>query len=260
MGGTLDKIQRRWFVLKGNYMTYFKTNVHAEPKSDKCVDLTDFKINPVAHPRSKFAFELISPPKPKKKSKSHRLHRHRDQVQGSPYNHHQGQVERTKFVLIHDLEARTDSKQREIRDKWVKSLRLAAKGPVLWDVLLNLNCNEDIDTHHGTHDYGQGHSKHSQTAFTTSTTGKLYAERGHSHYGNGGHSPNAGPQRAHTARAARHSAISHRSTGAKPRAHRPVGGNTADYPDYSRGKRLSGHPQIAKMTPNNGSKSVNSMY
>merc|ERR1712083_896822 len=212
-----------------------------------------------AHPRSKFAFELISPPKAKKKGKSHHSHRH--QAHGSPYNHpvHQGQVERTKFVLIPDLEARTDSKQREIRDKWVKSLRLAAKGPVLWDVLLNLNCNEDIDAHHGTHDYGQGHAKHSQTAFTTSATGKLYAERGHSHYGNTGHSPITGPQRIH---AARHSAISHRSSGPKTRSHRPVGGNTADYPDYSqRAKRLSGHPQIAKMTPNNGSKSVpNSMY
>merc|ERR1719189_1300121 len=34
--GTLDKIQRRWFVLRGNFMTYFKTNVHVQPKADKC--------------------------------------------------------------------------------------------------------------------------------------------------------------------------------------------------------------------------------
>ena len=65
--GTLDKIQRRWFVVRGNLMTYFKTNVHVQPKSDKCVDLTDYKINPVVHSKSKFAFELISPPKPRKK-------------------------------------------------------------------------------------------------------------------------------------------------------------------------------------------------
>jgi len=208
-------------------MTYFKTNVHVQPKSDKCVNLTEYKINPVVHSKSKFAFELISPPKPKKKGKRHRGDHN---VTGSPYGTHSshGQVERTKFVLIPDLEARTESLQREIRDKWVKSLRLAAKGPVLWDILLNLQCNDESggtgptlssrsqsDHHHhhqsnhhhsahrhhqhggsdfvGSHSAGHHHTKHAQTEFTSSKSLKSGAYARHSHYGgNGGHSPVSG--------------------------------------------------------------------
>merc|ERR1712083_269464 len=62
-----------------------------------------------------FAFELISAPKKK----------------------NDGSFERTKFILIPDLDV-DENKQRLIRDKWVKSLRLATKGAFLWDVLLNL--------------------------------------------------------------------------------------------------------------------------
>jgi len=268
--GTLDKIQRRWFVVKGNFMTYFKTNVHVQPKSDKCVNLMDYKINPVVHPKSKFAFELISPPKPRKKGKSHR---HRAQhPQDSPYAQTPSQqhgYERTKFVLIPDLEARGDAMQRAIRDKWVKSLRLAAKGPVLWDILLNLQCNDDSMTSsspqshsHSHHHHGSdfiGHNKHAQTAFTSSSSTPLYVERGHhSHYGgNGGHSPVSHHAQGHGAKQHHHSTITHRSNSQRQRskAHtNRVGGNTSDYPDYpeyspSTGKRMSAHSKVAKMTP-----------
>merc|ERR1712048_978994 len=90
--GTLDKIQRRWFVLRANYLTYFKTNLHTQPKSDKCVNVLNYKVNPVIHSKSKFAFELISAPKtnPHKKSSSN---------PNSPSPSSQDQcLERTKFI------------------------------------------------------------------------------------------------------------------------------------------------------------------
>merc|ERR1719464_718663 len=111
--GTLDKIQRRWFVLRGRFLTYLKTNAHPTPKGDKCVDVAKYRVNPVLHAKSKFAFELISPPHSVKHSKRDIRERERER-------------ERTKFVLIPDLDV-APQKQREIRDKWVKSLRLATK-------------------------------------------------------------------------------------------------------------------------------------
>ena len=169
--GTLDKIQRRWFVLRGNYMTYYKTNLHTQPKSDKCVNLIGYKVNPVIHAKSKYAFELISPPKENmhKKSKSQKkssmgfgnfgnssnMTNYQPKYTSSNYgsdmddldpnspkgsmmlNMNKDFYERTKFILIPDLDV-NEIKQREIRDKWVKSLRLATKGAFLWDVLLNL--------------------------------------------------------------------------------------------------------------------------
>eukprot|EP00485_Elphidium_margaritaceum_P001101 CAMPEP_0202697630 /NCGR_PEP_ID=MMETSP1385-20130828/10948_1 /ASSEMBLY_ACC=CAM_ASM_000861 /TAXON_ID=933848 /ORGANISM="Elphidium margaritaceum" /LENGTH=813 /DNA_ID=CAMNT_0049354131 /DNA_START=32 /DNA_END=2473 /DNA_ORIENTATION=- len=180
--GTLDKIQRRWFVLRGNYMTYYKTNLHTQPKSDKCVNVLGFKVNPVIHAKSKYAFELISPPqlsmqKKRKKnsslafgrysnsndaaatspdvvdrndsdvgysggvenSMSHNYSSQSNQSQLSSPHHGGGggNRERTKFVLIPDLDVDIEQ-QLQIRDKWVKSLRLATKGAFLWDVLLNL--------------------------------------------------------------------------------------------------------------------------
>jgi len=279
--GTLDKIQRRWFVLKGNYMTYFKTNIHNRyngPKSDKCVNLMHYKVNPVIHSKSKFAFELISPPKPKKKGKSHRHRGDYPQVTGSPYaahsSHHET-LERTKFVLIPDLEAEGDSLQREIRDKWVKSLRLAAKGPVLWDVLLHLQTSEDAETaslshsqslphhhqhsefitssHHGVPTVPHHHSKHAQTAFTTSSSGG-YGRSNASGRNSSGR--NASGRSSHGSKPNRNqtqSTISHRSTTRPSRSKHRVGGNTADYPDYpqysqSNGKRLSAHSKPQKMT------------
>jgi len=276
--GTLDKIQRRWFVLKGNYMTYFKTNIHNRyngPKSDKCVNLMNYKINPVVHPKSKFAFELISPPKPKKRGKS----RHRGDY-GQMHSAHYEPLERTKFVLIPDLEAEGDSLQRQIRDKWVKSLRLAAKGPVLWDILLHSQRNEETDhltspisrdsnvNHHhhqqrqhsdfqrsaSSHGAPHHHSKHAQTAFTSSSSADRYGRNQISH---NSHSPVSG--RSHKLQHQSHqtqSTISHRSTNRtrSKQQHVRIGGNTADYPDYSQysqsnGKRMSGHPQV-KMASN----------
>eukprot|EP01083_Nonionella_stella_P278705 947868_1 len=137
--GTLDKIQRRWFVLRGNYMTYYKTNLHTQPKSDKCVNLLNYKVNPICHEKSKYAFELISTPK----ENIHKKNKNNIQKQKH--------LERTKFILIPDLDVNIE-RQKEIRDKWVKSLRLATKGAFLWDVLLNIPIHSNTPPMHSYRD------------------------------------------------------------------------------------------------------------
>jgi len=215
--GTLDKIQRRWFVLRGNYMTYYKTNLHTQPKSDKCVNLLNYKVNPVQHSKSKYAFELISTPNKQNKHNT---------------------KERTKFILIPDLDV-NEIKQREIRDKWVKSLRLATKGAFLWDVLLNLHVENPPNASPTNHEYNNeyqnnSHHANSQTAFVSSS----HQHRAHHHKNiHSGHHQYR--DRAHSPKNFHH----HDTASNHPKSteftynrrqyknKRDVGGNTQDYPD-----------------------------
>lgn len=244
--GTLDKIQRRWFVLRGRFMTYLKTNAHPSPKGDKCVDLQGFRVNPVLHAKSKFAFELISPPQPVHK----RNQSSSDSARRLPMR------ERTKFVLIPDLDV-APQMQREIRDKWVKSLRLATKGSFLWDVLLRLHLPA-----HG-HGHGHGHGRNKSKGDVGMGMGSVM----HS-------SPSSNP--AEASNSPSHSAISLGSHSHSLRSHaampghghghshhgqhghghggkRRVGGNTQDYRDThsGRGQRdgvavSTGHSYLAR--------------
>ena len=109
--------------------------------------------------------------------------------------HHSSQYstefyERTKFVLIPDLDVDA-MKQREIRDKWVKSLRLATKGAFLWDVLLNLkvenasNLDEGPLSNNNNTNYDNNISpKHgnSQTAFVSSHSSSPYTHKQHQYH------------------------------------------------------------------------------
>eukprot|EP01083_Nonionella_stella_P075534 205393_1 len=54
------QLHRRWFVLKGQFFTYFKSHLHAKPQKDKCLDLRKAIIRPMAgHSKGKFAIEII---------------------------------------------------------------------------------------------------------------------------------------------------------------------------------------------------------
>ena len=301
--GTLDKIQRRWFVLRGNYMTYYKTNLHTQPKSDKCVDLTGYKVNPVVHSKSEYAFELISPPKENihKKSKSQKkssmgfgsntnLHHHGNyQPKYSPHYHddhdhhdpysnispknniNRDYFERTKFILIPDLDVNED-KQKQIRDKWVKSLRLATKGAFLWDILLNLQIENNPNYYNNNddnyHDHSPSHSKHGQHAHSTSNMhhqqhaqSSSYAHGSSSyhnlhsthHHGGGNSAPrhpqvissgNQSPLSQSNNNHDNHFQYNRRQYSSNKRQQNSsrMGGNTQDYPDYSSSKRGSGYP------------------
>eukprot|EP01083_Nonionella_stella_P011501 32643_1 len=259
--GTLDKIQRRWFVLRGNYMTYYKTNLHTQPKSDKCVNLLGYKVNPVVHAKSKYAFELISAPKENqhKKSKSMKKNNY-DQR----YPSNTSFVERTKFILIPDLDV-NEHKQREIRDKWVKSLRLATKGAFLWDVLLNLKVESPLaaavdgdPTHRSSYDphqhhHGHGYHAHgaqdhitSHTAFTSphphahpQSVGTPPPSSSHGGYHSSYSKRNKGYHQS--VLSAGHKNFKHSSDSLQAYSRRKykqgnpnkkIGGNTQDYPDY----------------------------
>ena len=155
-----DKVQRRWFVLRGNYLTYFKTLHHNQPKADKCIDILNYIVNPTSHDKSKYALELISPPQPSrikhnKSSSSLQLQRSNspdhDQytnvknisnsgltasaisLGGSIVNY---SLERTKFILIPDFHLK-DSEQKIVRNKWIKALRFSTKGTFLFNTLYN---------------------------------------------------------------------------------------------------------------------------
>jgi len=242
--------------LRGNYMTYYKTNLHTQPKSDKCVNLLNYKVNPVQHPKSKYAFELISAPKPDKKNNNKHTksgsfisYKKNYQPKYSPNNdeHDMGNnryYERTKFILIPDLDV-NQIKQREIRDKWVKSLRLATKGAFLWDVLLNLqieqndnnnnkemydnNNDSQISPKHLTShssSYHHHYQSNSQSALTSSSHPHHY---NHRDVAAGNQSPLSlsSSQYHHQNKRNQHH-HHHMSSG-----HRKIGGNTQDYPDYS---------------------------
>ena len=53
--------KKRWFVLYGHYLTYFKTNVTREPAKDRCLDIRDYIINPYHHETLGYGLQIISP-------------------------------------------------------------------------------------------------------------------------------------------------------------------------------------------------------
>eukprot|EP00475_Leptophrys_vorax_P007162 TRINITY_DN1453_c0_g1_i1.p1 TRINITY_DN1453_c0_g1~~TRINITY_DN1453_c0_g1_i1.p1 ORF type:complete len:713 (-),score=194.29 TRINITY_DN1453_c0_g1_i1:2375-4423(-) len=54
-------LNRRWFVLKGRFLTYFKSHIHTKPQKDRCVDLKGCVVSPInKHPKGEFAFEVAS--------------------------------------------------------------------------------------------------------------------------------------------------------------------------------------------------------
>jgi hypothetical protein len=58
MFGKLNLI-RRWFVLKGRFLTYFKSHMHSKPTKDRCVDVRGCIITPLAkHPKGDYVFEI----------------------------------------------------------------------------------------------------------------------------------------------------------------------------------------------------------
>jgi len=111
------KKQKRWFVLKGCYLTYFKTFNDSKPKRDKCLNITAYTINPVTHKESKFAFEIISPP----------MELHTNNA-----------VERIKFTLMPDDDNTDEDKLRQVQTKWIKALRFSSKGGNMWQQMLHL--------------------------------------------------------------------------------------------------------------------------
>jgi hypothetical protein len=54
-------LNRRWFVLKGRFLTYFKSHLHTKPQKDRCVDLRGCIVTPInKHPKGEFVFEVAS--------------------------------------------------------------------------------------------------------------------------------------------------------------------------------------------------------
>jgi len=94
-----ERLQSRWFVLKGKYLTYFKSHLKYAPSSDRCLDLTDYVINPCSHELGEFGIELISPRKPDSNL-------------------------RKRFVLLCTYKDQPLAEKR--RDNWVKALKFAA--------------------------------------------------------------------------------------------------------------------------------------
>ncbi len=227
--GTLDKIQRRWFVLRGNYMTYYKTNLHTQPKSDKCVNLLNYKVNPIKHEKSPYAFELISTPKENIHKKQKNVSKH---------------LERTKFILIPDLDCNIE-KQKEIRDKWVKSLRLATKGAFLWDVLLNIpiqsSSNNNIHSTSQTslyHSYRGRQAKHNNSNQNNNNNNDnnntKFTYNSQSHHSTVKSGPvntfgySASPKHSNSPK----NTYNKRQYSGYKGSGRRIGGNTQDYPDY----------------------------
>merc|ERR1712129_448187 len=163
-----------------------------------------------------------------------------------PNQQKQATLERTKFVLIPDLDV-DENKQRLIRDKWVKSLRLATKGAFLWDVLLKLSAPTtaaqshsqnghhseypmDEHSHLPTHSMSAKRSMHkkrsSHSLSVNSNRNQLHHHHvihPHQHKGSDiliNHSP-------------RNQASNAEFTYKKRAYKRDVGGNTQDYADYN---------------------------
>jgi len=97
-----ERLQSRWFVLKGKYLTYFKSHLKYAPSSDRCLDLTDYVIQACRHELGEFGIELISPRKPDSNL-------------------------RKRFVLLCTYKDQPLAEKR--RDNWVKALKIASKNP-----------------------------------------------------------------------------------------------------------------------------------
>jgi len=95
-----ERLQSRWFVLKGKYLTYFKSHLKYAPSSDRCLDLTNYMINKCTHELGDYGIELISPRKP-------------------------DSCMRKRFVLLCTYKDQPLAEKR--RDNWVKALTFSAQ-------------------------------------------------------------------------------------------------------------------------------------
>lgn len=52
-------LQRKWFVMKGRFLTYFKNHEHTRPQKDRCIDLKGCQIATLKrHPKGEFGIEI----------------------------------------------------------------------------------------------------------------------------------------------------------------------------------------------------------
>lgn len=56
-------LHRRWFLLKGPYLTYLKSNLHSKPTKDKCLEISGCEIRSLTgHTKGEYAIEILSIP------------------------------------------------------------------------------------------------------------------------------------------------------------------------------------------------------
>jgi hypothetical protein len=56
------QLNKRWFILKGRFLTYFKSHLHSKPQKDRVADVLGWKVVTITnHSKGSFAFELSGP-------------------------------------------------------------------------------------------------------------------------------------------------------------------------------------------------------